>query len=144
MIMATLTRPATIIATDITLTHRTPVLHFCRALVEAGHADHPMTVVDTATGRPVMQVRSITAVAGVSVGEEPTTRFIKWSRILIENIPMNALAMSETAVKLDSSAADARKVFSFPGEPRRDPGRPAAASRTLLEAKAMGMRRSRR
>jgi hypothetical protein len=46
-------------AADITLTNRTPVLALCRALVEAGHADQPMTVVDAATGRPVMQIRAI-------------------------------------------------------------------------------------
>jgi hypothetical protein len=36
---------------DITLTHRTPVLQLCRALIEADQPDQPMTVVDAATGR---------------------------------------------------------------------------------------------
>jgi hypothetical protein len=76
--MAMLMRPATITVTDITLTHRTPVLYLCRALVAVGHADHPMTVVDAATGNAVMHVASIAAAAGVSVHEEPTTRFAKW------------------------------------------------------------------
>ena len=39
MLTATLTRPTTITAADITITHRTPVLQLCRALVEAGHGD---------------------------------------------------------------------------------------------------------
>jgi hypothetical protein len=78
MLTAILTRPTTIHAAGIMLTHRTPVLQLCRALVEAGQGDGPMTVVDAATGREVMQVASIAAAAGVSVHEEPTTRFAKW------------------------------------------------------------------
>ena len=52
MLTATLTRPGSITAAGITLTHREPTLALCRALVEAGHADQPMTVIDGATGRP--------------------------------------------------------------------------------------------
>ena len=78
MLTATLTRPTTITATDITVTHRTPVLQLCRALIEAGHDDGPMTVVDAATGNAVMHVASIAAAAGMSVHEEPSTRFAKW------------------------------------------------------------------
>jgi hypothetical protein len=59
-----LTRPGTITAADITLTSREPTLALCRALIAAGHADQPVTVVDSATSRPVMQVASI-AQAGV-------------------------------------------------------------------------------
>ena len=53
MLTATLTRPGTITAFGITLTSRTPTLALCHALIEAGHADQPMTVNDGATGRPV-------------------------------------------------------------------------------------------
>jgi hypothetical protein len=54
------------------------VLALCRALVEAGHADQPMAVVDAAPGRPVMQIPSIAKSAGMTVHEEPSTRFAKW------------------------------------------------------------------
>jgi hypothetical protein len=47
-------------------------------LIEAGHDDGPMTVVDAATGNAVMHVASIAAAAGMSVHEEPSTRFAKW------------------------------------------------------------------
>jgi hypothetical protein len=63
MLTATLTRPGTITAADITLTSREPTLALCRALIAAGHTDQPMTVVDGATGRPVMRVASIAAAA---------------------------------------------------------------------------------
>ena len=75
MIEATLTRPGTITAADIT--HRTPVLQLCRDLLEAGHADQPMTVND-ATGRPVMNVRSIAEAAGMTVDESEGCRFGRW------------------------------------------------------------------
>lgn len=78
MLTATLTRPNTITAANIMLTNRTPVLALCRALVEAGHTDQPMTVVDAATGKTVMHIASIARSAGVSVHEEPSTRFAKW------------------------------------------------------------------
>jgi hypothetical protein len=67
MLTATLTRPGTITAAGITLTSREPTLALCRALVDAGHADGPMTVVDSATGRPVMHVRSIPKAAMLTV-----------------------------------------------------------------------------
>ena len=59
MLTATLTRPGTIAAADIPLTSREPTLALCRALIDAGRPDQPMTVVDSATGRPVMQVASM-------------------------------------------------------------------------------------
>ena len=67
MLTATLTRPGTITAADITLTSREPTLALCRALIDTGHADQPMTVVDSATGRPVMQVASIAKAAMLTV-----------------------------------------------------------------------------
>jgi len=78
MLTATLTRPGTITAADITLTHREPTLALCRALVAAGHADGPMTVVDSATGRPTMHVRSIAAAAKLTVDEGHGCRFARW------------------------------------------------------------------
>ena len=68
----------TIAAAEITLTHRTPVLQLCRALVEAGQPDQPMTVVDAATGQAVMHVASIAQAAETTVREEPGIRFGKW------------------------------------------------------------------
>ena len=77
MIHATLTRPGTITAAGITLTSREPTLALCRALVDAGHADQPMTVVDGATGRPTMHVRSIEG--GVADGGRgQRCRFVRW------------------------------------------------------------------
>ena len=67
MLTATLTRPGKITATGITLTSREPTLALCRALIDAGHADQPMTVVDSATGTPVMQVASIAKAALLTV-----------------------------------------------------------------------------
>src|SRR4051812_5446686 len=78
MLMATLTRPGTITAADITLTSREPTLALCRALIAAGHADQPMVVVDAATGRPVMQVASITQAALLTVDESGGCRFRSW------------------------------------------------------------------
>jgi hypothetical protein len=77
MLTATLIRPTTITAAEITLTHRTPILQMCRALVAAGHGDQPMTVLDAA-GRVEMHIPSIAQSAGRTVLEEPTTRFGKW------------------------------------------------------------------
>ena len=74
MLTATLTRPGTITAAGITLTSREPTLALCRALVDAGHADGPMTVVDSATGRPVMHVRSIPKAAMLRSTPAPTSR----------------------------------------------------------------------
>jgi hypothetical protein len=81
MLTATLTRPGKITAADITLTSRTPTLALCRALIEAGHPDGPMTVVDGATGRPVMHVASIAAAAKVTVLENDSAgpRFRRWT-----------------------------------------------------------------
>jgi hypothetical protein len=69
MLTATLTRPTTITSAGITLIHRTPVLHFCRALIDADHADQPMTVEDAATEQSVIRVASIAQVAKVTVME---------------------------------------------------------------------------
>jgi hypothetical protein len=78
MLTAALTRPGTISAADITLTHRLPTLALCRALVAAGHPDGPMTVVDSATGRPVLSVASIAAAALLTVDESAGCRFHPW------------------------------------------------------------------
>ena len=78
MLTATLTRPGTITAADITLTSREPTLALCRALIDAGHADGPMTVADSATGRPVMQVASIAKAAMLTVDEGHGCRFARW------------------------------------------------------------------
>jgi hypothetical protein len=78
MLTATLTRPGTITAADITLASREPTLALCRALVNAGHADQPMTVVDSATGWPTMHVRSIAAAAMLTVDEGHGCRFARW------------------------------------------------------------------
>jgi hypothetical protein len=61
-----------------TLTTREPVLQMCRALVAAGHADGPMTVVDAATGRPTMHVASIAKAALLTVDEGNGCRFARW------------------------------------------------------------------
>jgi hypothetical protein len=55
-------------AEGIELSHRTPVLALCRALIAAGHADGPMIVRDL-DGVPLMTVRSIAEAAGVTVHE---------------------------------------------------------------------------
>jgi hypothetical protein len=78
MLTATLTRPSTITAANITLTSREPTLALCRALVDARHADQPMTVVDSATGRPTMYVRSIARAALLTVDEGHGCRFARW------------------------------------------------------------------
>jgi hypothetical protein len=78
MLTATLTRPGTISAEGLTLTSREPTLALCRALIAAGHADQPMTVVDAATNRPVMQVASIAKVALLTVDENAGCRFRRW------------------------------------------------------------------
>jgi hypothetical protein len=78
MLTATLIRSNTITAADITLTHRTPTLALCRVLVDAGHADQPMAVVDGATGRPVLRVASIAAAALLTVDESAGCRFHPW------------------------------------------------------------------
>jgi hypothetical protein len=78
MLTATLTRPGTITAADITLASREPTLALCRALIAAGHTDQPMTVVDGATGRPVMRVASIAAAAMLTVDEGHGCRFARW------------------------------------------------------------------
>jgi hypothetical protein len=70
MLTAPLTRPGKITATGITLTSR--------ALIDAGHADQPMTVVDSATGRPVMRVASIAKAALLTVDEGNGCRFRRW------------------------------------------------------------------
>jgi hypothetical protein len=44
----------------------------------AGHADQPMTVVDSATGKPVMQVASIAKAALLTVDEGSGCRFRRW------------------------------------------------------------------
>ena len=78
MLTATLTRPGTIAAADITLTSREPTLALCRALIDAGHADQPMTVLDVAANRPVMQVRSIAQAVLLTVDENAGCRFRRW------------------------------------------------------------------
>jgi hypothetical protein len=78
MLTATLTRPGKITAAGITLTSREPTLAMCRALVEAGHTDGPMTVIDSATGRPTMHVRSIAKAALLTVDEGNGCRFARW------------------------------------------------------------------
>jgi len=78
MLTATLTRPGAIAAADITLTSREPTLALCRALIDPGHADQPMTVVDSATGKPVMQVASIAKAALLTVDEGSGCRFRRW------------------------------------------------------------------
>jgi hypothetical protein len=77
MLTATLTRPGGITAAGITLTSREPTLALCRALIAAGHADGPMTVVDGATGRPTMHVASIAQAALLTVSEDGC-RFRLW------------------------------------------------------------------
>jgi hypothetical protein len=80
VLTATLTRPGKITAAGITLTSREPTLAMCRALVEAGHTDGPMTVIDSATGRPTMHVASIAKAATLTVRETNTgPRFAKWT-----------------------------------------------------------------
>ena len=78
MLTATLTRPGTIAAADITLTSREPTLTLCRALIDAGRPDQPMTVVDSATGRPVIHVASIAKAALLTVDEGNGCRFRRW------------------------------------------------------------------
>jgi hypothetical protein len=78
MLTAILTRPGTITAADITLTSREPTLALCRALIDAGHADQPMTVIDSATGRPVMHVASVAKAALLTVDESAGCRFRRW------------------------------------------------------------------
>jgi hypothetical protein len=78
MLTATLNRPGTITAADVTLTSREPTLALCRALIDAGHTEQPMTVVDSATGRPVMQVASIAQAALLTVDEGNGCRFRRW------------------------------------------------------------------
>jgi hypothetical protein len=80
MIEATLARPE-ISAAGITITHRTPTLALCRALVDAGHPDQPMTVTDAATGKPVLNVPSIHAAAGLTVVESASAgpKFAKFT-----------------------------------------------------------------
>jgi hypothetical protein len=77
LLTATLTRPGRITVAGITLTSREPTLALCRALVAAGHADQPMTVVDSATGRPTMHVASIAKAALLTV-DEAGCRFRRW------------------------------------------------------------------
>jgi hypothetical protein len=79
MITAILTRPGSISAEGITLTHRTPTLALCRALIAAGHPDGPLTV--TCGGIPTMVVRSIAEAATRTVIENAKTGpvFAKWS-----------------------------------------------------------------
>jgi hypothetical protein len=78
LLTATLTRPGRITVAGITLTSREPTLALCRALVAAGHADQPMTVVDSATGRPTMHVASIAKAALLTVDEGHGCRFVRW------------------------------------------------------------------
>ena len=78
MLTATLTRPGKVAAGGITLSHRTPVLQLCRALVDAGHPDQPMTVIDSATGRPTMHVASIAQAALLTVDERTGCGFRRW------------------------------------------------------------------
>jgi hypothetical protein len=78
MLTATLSRPGGITAAGISLTSREPVLALCRALIAAGHADGAMTVIDGATGRPTMHVRSIAAAALLTVDEGNGCRFTRW------------------------------------------------------------------
>jgi nucleoside-diphosphate-sugar epimerase len=48
-------------------------------LIDAGHADQPMTVIDGATGRPVIHVASIAQAALLTVKEtDRGPRFVKW------------------------------------------------------------------
>lgn len=77
---ARLTYPATIAADGIAVTHRTPTLALCRALVEAGRPDGPLTVADDKTGKPLLHVPSIHAAAGLTVTENASAgpRFAKW------------------------------------------------------------------
>lgn len=80
MISAILTRPSSISAEGIALTHRTPTLALCRALIAAGHPDGPMTVTDS-LGAAVLTVASIAAAADVTVMENAKfgPRFAKFS-----------------------------------------------------------------
>lgn len=82
VIEATLTRPGTISAAGITLTHRTPVLQLARALI----ADKPLplTAEDDAMtvfcdGKPIMRA-SITACAALTVTESAKEgpKFSRW------------------------------------------------------------------
>jgi hypothetical protein len=78
LLTAILTRPGTITAADITLTSREPTLALCRALIDAGHVDQPLTVVDGATGRPTIHVASIAKAALLTVDEGNGCRFRRW------------------------------------------------------------------
>jgi hypothetical protein len=106
MLTATLTRPGTITAADITLTSREPTLALCRALIDAGHADQPMTVVDSATGRPVMQVASIAKAALLTVDEGNGCRFRRWRPFAgVRGAP--GMASGDAGVGAEGSEPDA-------------------------------------
>lgn len=80
MIEATKTGPGEIVAEGIEVRHKAPALAMCRALLKAGLADQPMTVVD-ANGRALLTVRSIAEAAGVTVKEtDRGPRFVKWEQ----------------------------------------------------------------
>jgi hypothetical protein len=69
----------TISARGVTITHRTPALALCRALVAAGCEDSPMTVYRK--GVPAMLISSIHSAATRTVieNEKVGPRFAKWS-----------------------------------------------------------------
>jgi hypothetical protein len=64
-------------AAGLTITHRTPILALCRALLAAGHPDQPMVVRDLLTGRVDLHIPSIALSAGRTVKENPMPRFVK-------------------------------------------------------------------
>jgi hypothetical protein len=68
----------TITAEGITLTHKTPALALCRALIAAGLPDQPMTV--CRDGTPSMLIASIVGAATLTVieNEKVGPRFGKW------------------------------------------------------------------
>lgn len=80
MIIATMpaTGTGTIEVGPISVTHRTPTLALCRALLAAGYEDQPMTVMRG--GRAAIHVASIAAAAGMTVieNEKIGPRFAKF------------------------------------------------------------------
>jgi len=80
MIEATKTGPGAVEAAGLTVKHKAPTLALCRALLNAGHADGPMTVRDAA-GQVLLTVPSIAAAAKLTVIENERTgpKFGTWS-----------------------------------------------------------------
>jgi hypothetical protein len=76
---ALLTRPNTITAEGITVSHHTPIFSLCRALDAAGFGDRVLHVLESDTGRHVLTVTTIAAGALLSV-HESGPRFGKYTQ----------------------------------------------------------------